>query len=250
MVNSSYADPLGIQILRRLIESGSTHVVTTDEALQVARELGISTRHGQKLLSQLSESGWLHRLKYGLYVIRLPGEPPSAHPFEIATRLAEPAAISHWSALHHWGLVDQVPFAITASTPRAIVPPSARGRAAREERARGGHAAWDIDGVRYEFVRIPARDLFGAEQVWVDGSTSVPVFDRERSVLDAFVHLKGFGTGGLGEELVATHADSLDAEKLLDYAEVMGRPFVIARVQRALKAVEGTSPSRPESAGT
>jgi len=33
----------------------------------------------------------------------------SAHEFEIAMALAHPAAISHWSALHHHGLTEQAP---------------------------------------------------------------------------------------------------------------------------------------------
>jgi predicted transcriptional regulator of viral defense system len=245
MTATSYSDSLGMQLLRRLTEDGSTQVVTTAEALQAADELGISTRHAYKLLSQLSHSGWLQRLKYGLYVPQLPGGPPSAHPFAIATRLAEPAAISHWSALHHWGLVDQVPFSVTASTPRSIVPPSARHSAPPDESASKRHAAWVIDGARYEFIRISARDLFGIEQVWVDGSTAVPMFDRERSVLDAFVHLKGFGAGGLGDELVATHIDDLDTTRLLDYAEEMDRPLVLARVRRTLDAAEKRTTSDP-----
>jgi predicted transcriptional regulator of viral defense system len=245
MTSPAHSDPLGIQLLRRLTEDGSTQVVTTAEALHAAQDLGISTRHAYKLLSQLSHSGWLQRLKYGLYVPQLPGGPPSAHPFAIATRLAEPAAISHWSALHHWGLVDQVPFSVTASTPRSIVPPSARHSARSDESASKRHAAWVIDGARYEFIRIPARDLFGIEQVWVDASTAIPIFDRERSVLDAFVHLKGFGVGGLGDELVATHTDALDPERLLGYAEEMGRPLVLARVRRALDAAEKRTTSDP-----
>lgn len=224
-----------MQLLRRLTADGSTQVVTTAEALQAAHELGISTAHAYKLLSQMSHSDWLQRLKYGLYVPHLPGSPP-AHSFAIATRLAEPAAISHWSALHHWGLVDQVPFGVTASTPRSIVPPSARRPTLSDESASKRHAAWVIDGVRYEFIRIPARDLFGIEQVWVDASTAVTMFDRERAVLDAFVHFKGFGAGGLGDELVATHSDDLDTRRLLSYAAEMGRPLVLARVRRALDA--------------
>lgn len=248
MTDHTYSERLGVQLLRRLTERATTPVVTTADALQAAEEMGISRSHAYKLLSQLSHSGWLERLKYGLYVPQLPGGPPSAHPFAIATRLAEPAAISHWSALHHWGLVDQVPFSVTASTPKSVVPPSARRSARSDPSPPKRHAAWVIDGTRYEFIRIPERDLFGTEKVWVDGSTAVPIFDRERSVLDAFVHLKGFGAGHLGDELVATHGDDLDTQKLVSYAEEMGRPLVLKRVHRAVDASEKGKSLDPESA--
>jgi len=156
------------------------------------------------------------------------------HSFAIATHLTRPSAISHWSALQHWGLVEQVPFVVTASTPKVVVTPEMRQKRPVASARRHEHAAWVIDGLRYEFTRIRAEDMFGIDQVWVDARTQVPMFDKERALLDAFVHLRGFGAGGLGGEILAEHSQEIDQEKLIRYAEEMGRPRVSARVRSAL----------------
>jgi predicted transcriptional regulator of viral defense system len=109
-----------------------------------------------------------------------------------------------------------------------------RHRPAEVPTRRREHGAWVLDGIRYEFIRIRPEDMFGIEEVWVDARTRVPMFDRERALLDAFVHLRGFGAGGLGEQILGEHPDQIDREALLRYAEQMARPRVLDRVRRAL----------------
>jgi hypothetical protein len=102
------------------------------------------------------------------------------------------------------------------------------------------HGAWIVDGVRYEFIRIRPRDMFGIADVWVDARTQVPMLDRERALLDAYVHLRGFGAGGLGDQVLAEHLRELDTDRLLRYAKQMGRPRVSARVESALARAAGS----------
>jgi predicted transcriptional regulator of viral defense system len=165
------------------------------------------------------------------------------HSFAIATHLVRPSAISHWSALQHWGLVEQVPFVVTASTPKVVVTPDMRRKPTDKPVPRLERGAWVIDGVRYEFIRIRAQDMFGIDQVWVDARTQVPMFDKERALLDAFVHFRGLGAGGLGEQILAEHLQELDADKLLRYAERMGRPKVSARVGAAVARAASSRPA-------
>ena len=66
----------------------------------------------------------------------IPGVTPT-HEFEIAMALVNPAVISHWSALHHYGLTEQIPrkvFVLTTVT--ASVP---RLRGTRASQANGGY---------------------------------------------------------------------------------------------------------------
>lgn len=238
-----YASTSGIRLVE-LIAQEHGEVFAVDEAIEAARRLDISRSHTYKLLHKLTRSGFLRRLPTGVYVIASSiagGAEP--HVFAIATHLVRPSAISRWSALHHWGLVEQVPFTVTASTPKVVVTPDMRlGGSPTEDRR--GHAAWVIDGIRYEFTRIRSQDMFGVAQVWVDARTQVPMFDKERAVLDAFVQFRQFGAGGLGKQLLAEHGDELDREQLLVYAREMGRPRVVERVRSALLELGRAESSR------
>src|SRR5262244_3350431 len=93
-----YSESLGLNFLRE--QAGEGHFIfTTKEARAIADRLGISEGHLRKLLHQLVASGWLIRLRDGLYAGtgKLSGE-IDIHPFAIATHLVTPSAISHWSA--------------------------------------------------------------------------------------------------------------------------------------------------------
>src|SRR5438105_971499 len=198
---AGYAGISGIRLLEALVEQHGV-VFTAGEAVERAGSLGISASYAYKLLHEMTKSGYLRRLPKALYAVQSPiagGVEP--HSFAIATHLVRPSAISHWSALHHWGLVEQVPFTVTASTPKSVVTPEMRQQTSAPAEGRRGHTAWVIDGVRYEFTRIRSQDMFGIAQVWVDARTQVPMFDKERAVLDAFVQFRQFGGGGLGKQL-------------------------------------------------
>jgi predicted transcriptional regulator of viral defense system len=232
--SGDYAGISGIRLLEHVVEAHG-ELFATDEVVEGAQSLGLSRTHAYKLLHELTRSGYLRRLPKGLYVVKSPiagGVAP--HSFAIATHLVRPSAISHWSALQYWALVHQVPFVVTASTPKVVVTPEMRQKEPKRSSKRREHAAWVVDGVRYEFIRIRPEDMFGIEQVWVDSRTRVPIFDRERALLDAFLHLRGFGAGGLGGQILTEHLQEIDRDKLLRYAERMGRPRVLARVRLAL----------------
>lgn len=66
-------------------------------------------------------------MRRGLYTtIGMESVANITHSFLIATHLVQPSAISHWSALQHHGLTEQIPQIITASTPTKVVTPSMR----------------------------------------------------------------------------------------------------------------------------
>ncbi len=223
-------DTRGLRFLDALAERGSGPF-SSAEAVESAGELGLTRAHAYMLLSRLTASGYLRRLKGGLYALghRL-GSEGSPHSFAIATRLVRPSAISHWSALHYWDLIDQVPMAVTASTPKLVTPPEVRATHPRK-----GHAAWVIDGSRYEYVKIPHDHMFGIAEEWVDDRTQVPIFDKERALLDAFIHFRGFGRGGLGPQIVRESRDQLDLDKLRAYAKRIGRAAPVKRIESAIQ---------------
>src|SRR5690348_13984319 len=94
---AGYAGITGIRLLERLSELHG-ELFGSDDAVEAAGSLGITSSHTYKLLHELTRSGYIRRLAKGLYVVQSPlagGVAP--HTFAIATRLVRPSAISHWS---------------------------------------------------------------------------------------------------------------------------------------------------------
>jgi len=85
------------ELVRALAAEGD-RVFTVDRARELAPQAGLSASYLRQALHHLARSGWLVRLRKGLYTLSAatPGAIP-AHEFEIAMALVHPAAISHWS---------------------------------------------------------------------------------------------------------------------------------------------------------
>jgi len=203
------------RLLSALVEQGLV-VFSIDEARRVAEQEAIPARSVMPLLMNLNRSGWISRLRRGLYVLSGPVlGAASVHSFTIATHLVTPSAISHWSALHYHGLTEQIPRVVTAFTSKAVVTPDMRRPAATDHRRKH---AWTIQGVRYEFVTVRPEHFFGIEQVWVDEQSRVPITDRERTVLETFISPRTFGGTGQAMGVVREHLDSIQTDKLISYA--------------------------------
>src|SRR5213594_4509166 len=81
-----YTSP-GTELVRRLAERGE-RIFTVKEAGQVASKVGLSAGYLHEGLHHLARSGWIVRLRKGLYALSgaVPGASP-AHEFEIAMAL-------------------------------------------------------------------------------------------------------------------------------------------------------------------
>jgi predicted transcriptional regulator of viral defense system len=239
-IQAAYGETLGIRLLQELAARG-LFIFSIEEAKMVAGDLGIDEGYGPQLLSQLVTGGWLRRLRRGLYagLGRLPGW-VDVHPFAVATRLVSPAAISHWSALHHHGLTEQVPRHVTASTPRKVVTPSMRAPSAAQRREgrkageEGGKHLWETNGVAYEYFTVTRDRFFGIEEIWVDEHFRVPIYDKERSLLDGFVAPRVFGSLSEPLGILEEHLGSLDLEKMVGYAVRLGKASIARRLGWAL----------------
>lgn len=219
-----YGDPLGTQLVT-MLESGSVDPFTSGDAEREAALLGISRGHTLKLLTQLTAAGRLTRLKKGLYALNNPAtKQPRAHPFAIGTALVTPSAVSHWSALQHWGMTEQIPGTVTLSSPRRTYPPSG------DTTPPGEHRAWLVAGARYQVVSVVTAKFFGITDVWIDERSRVPVFDRERALLDAFQHFHIFGSLSAGLSILDEHLTELDLNLLARYALRLEVTAVIKRV--------------------
>ena len=222
----------GMTLLRAAIADGK-YIFTTEDAIKMAKAQAISLPQLNKIISILTAKEWLFRVRRGLYIITnsLPGEFRTP-PFAIATSLVQPSAISHWSAMQFHGLTEQIPQTITASTPKKIVFPSMRKLVSD---SRSTKHVWEVANTQYEYITIKPEQFFGIDNVWIDERFCVPITDKERTLLDLFVHSKMFG--GMGEALGALEASlsNIDITKLVDYAIKFNKKSVVKRIGWALE---------------
>jgi predicted transcriptional regulator of viral defense system len=227
----AYSNTKGLQLLQELSRQG-LFIFTVSDARTQSSRIGISDNYLSQLLGHLEKAGWVVRLRRGLYAGTgsLPGG-IRVHPFAIATRLAEPSAISHWSAMSHHGFTDQIPHVVTALTSKKVVTPTMRDSRGKKS----GKHAWEVAGIRYEYVSVIPDHFFGIEEVWVDEKFRVPITDKERTILETFISPRLFGGIGEGLQTLEEHIHELDLEKLIGYAVRYGKASLSKRLGWALE---------------
>lgn len=225
----AYGDSAGIRFLTA-VDGNGIDPFTVAEAIRRGTLLGLSQRHVITLLHRLATAGLLTRVKKGLYSVNDPvTRTPRAHPFAIGTALVAPSAVSHWSALQHWGLSEQVPNTITLSSPTRTYPPGDVGQITK------GRPAWVVAGIHYEAISVTKERFFGITQVWVNERNQVPIFDRERALLDVFHHFHIFGSLSTGMDILEKHLTDINVSRLVQYSLQLQVTAVIKRVGWALE---------------
>jgi predicted transcriptional regulator of viral defense system len=152
-------------------------------------------------------------LRKGLYALSstVPGVTP-AHEFEIAMALVEPAAISHWSALHYHGLTEQTPRNVSVlTTTEASVP---RMRGAKASLGRQGFLVGDTI---YRFIQVKPERFFGTERVWV-GEARVTITDPERTLLDGLAMPQHCGDFAEVLHAFQVRGAHLNLKRIIEYA--------------------------------
>ena len=207
---------VGIDLVRLLAHEGN-HIFTTARARELAPNVGLNDPYLCESLYHLRRNGWIVPLRRGLYALSstIPGL-SFAHEYEIAMALAAPAAISHWSALHHHGLTEQIPRKIfVLTTTDSSVP---RKRTPETCDAAGGYP---VDATEYQFIQVRPERFFGIEKVWA-GEARVSMTSLERTLLDGLVRPQH--CGGFGEVLHAFREAKLrlDVERIAGDAPQLG----------------------------
>ncbi|MDA1347695.1 MAG: hypothetical protein O3A47_02335 [Chloroflexi bacterium] len=229
-----YGKSIGLRLLSAL-ESTGIDPFTSSLAVQESAALGLTQRHTVSILHRLVAAQWLTRVKKGVYAINDPvTKAPRAHPFAIGTALVTPSTVSHWSALQHWGLTDQIPVTVTLSSSRRTFPPAYDSQHTRSR------PAWIVAGTRYEVIAITKARFFGISQVWVNERNQVPIFDRERALLDAFHHFHVFGSLSVALEILENHLADIDLTRLVRYARQLSVAAVVKRIGWALERLEAS----------
>lgn len=222
----------GVRLLHQLRLNGK-RVFDMEDVARVASLEKIPPNQLRKLLFTLAKQGRIARLRRGLYTtIGMESVANITHSFVIATHLVQPSAISHWSALQHHGLTEQVPQIITASTPSKVVTPSMRKKNLNDVKHKH---IWQIADIRYEYINIKQKHFFGIEKIWLDENSQVQITDKERTLLDVFIYPKMFG--GMGEALgiLENSLATIDIQKLVNYAVRYDKKSLIKRLGWALE---------------
>jgi predicted transcriptional regulator of viral defense system len=240
---SSYGRAAGLRLLDRLPDTG---VFRAADALAAGEQLHLSETHVRKLLHQLTSAGWLARLEHGLYA---PADrtthAPKAHPFTVATSLVQPSAVSHWSALAHWQLTEQIPQVVTVTAPRRGIDRSRRRRVRARETG-----LWQVADQRFRVVFVRPEHFFGAKDIWVAETERVQVFEPERAALDTLQHFHVFGSLGPALELFSEHLSELDVDRLAEYATRLRVDAVMRRLGWLLEHLGAAPAARERLAAT
>jgi predicted transcriptional regulator of viral defense system len=202
----------GVELVRKLASEGD-RVFTSARARELAPDVGLSEGYLRQALHHLAKSGWVIRLRKGLYALSstVPGVTP-AHEFEIAMALVDPAAISHWSALHHHGLTEQTPRKVFVLTTTEASVPRARGA-----KAKGASGGISVGGMSYQFVQVRPERFFGLQKMWV-GEARVTITDPERTLLDGLTMPQYCGDFAEVLHAFEVRGTDLDLERITEYA--------------------------------
>ena len=207
---------VGIELIRLLAYEGD-RIFTTDRARELAPRVGLKDAYLGESLYHLRRNNWIVPLRRGLYALSptVPGV-AAAHEFEIAMALVDPAAISHWSALHHHGLTEQIPRDVFVLTTTGTWIP--RPRKNRQGQLGGGYQVGDTT---YRFLQIKPNHFFGAEKVWV-GDARVSVTDLERTLLDGLYTPQRCGDFAEVLHAFQLGMNRLNTERITEYAIRLG----------------------------
>ena len=203
---------VGIELVRLLATEGN-RIFSTDRARELAPRVGLKDAYLWESLYHLRQNGWIVSLRRGLYALSstVPGVTP-AHEFEIAMALIAPAAISHWSALHHHGLTEQTPRKVFVLTTTDVSAPRMRRTESRQT-GQGFH----VGDTTYQFVRVKPERFFGTEKVWI-GEARVTITDPERTLLDGLTMPQYCGDFAEVLHAFEVRSAELDLQRIIEYA--------------------------------
>ena len=203
---------VGIELIRRIAAEG-VRIFSTEQARELAHEVGLKKPYLLEALYHLRRNGWIVPLRRGLYALSasVPGVTP-AHEFEVAMALVRPAAISHWSALHHHGLTEQTPRKIFMLTRTDASVPRVRG-----VKARGASNEYPVGDTLYHFVQVKPERYFGTEMVWIQ-EARVTITDPERTLLDGLSMPQYCGDFAEVLHVFKVRGEKLDVKQIVEYA--------------------------------
>jgi len=196
------------QKIHSLSKNGNTF--TFSDAIDI---LGSDKNITKVILSRLESNGWIERIEKGKYIIIPLGSEKGKyafHEFAIASMLVRPYCISYWSALHYYGMTEQIPNTVFIQTT-----------------ARKKNQHLKIFGTSFQIIRLKQEKMFGIRNEWIE-ETKINIVNREKSIIDCLD--RPDLSGGMHGVATAIKEHELNIVALSEYAIVIGNTAVIRRL--------------------
>lgn len=189
------------ELLENLIAKHGT-IVTFDDILAES-EAWWDYKQSKNLITKLVKHGWLIRIKKGLYVISDLSNRGflSLSSYVVANLLVQNSYVSFESALHHYGMFDQLTNTIISVSLKT-------------------YKTTQIQNIEYRFVKTKSDYYFGWHEVNID-QTTARIATAEKALIDMIHFHRSTYTIDLVIEKLREHKNDLDFSKLNEYAGKM-----------------------------
>jgi len=188
---------------------------TVEEAIHI---LKLPRKKVAKLLPYFAESGWLKRLKRGLYLpVPLEAKSPALwteDDWVVAAKMFEPCYIGGWSAALHWGFTDQLFNSTVVYTTKRV-----------------RKCEMNIGAFDFVIRTVGKGRFFGLTPVW-RGRTKMMVSDSSRTIVDILAAPALGGGIRHGSDILAAYFSSehRNDAKLMEYVAIFGNKVVWKRL--------------------
>lgn len=166
--------------------------------------------HALRMIAQLSDAGWLVRIKRGLYQLAdltSLGSLALARP--VVAQLLDPGSyVSFAAALNYHGLHDQLERGYGSCTLKKRL-------------------SADLHGILYYFVTVTESSYFGFDEVTLDRQTARIAYP-EKALIDIVQMERTASSLDHVAEILAIGASSLNLDRLADY--LLRSPLAVLRI--------------------
>jgi predicted transcriptional regulator of viral defense system len=159
---------------------------------EIAAALDAKIGYGYLVAYRMKKAGVLHEIEKGKYSLE-------SDPFMVASWITWPSYISCLSALHYWGLTEQLPFTIHVVTTRKRKKKSVA-----------------FGGAKIEFIHLKKSSFLGFKKVPYHGS-EIFIAEKEKAIVDALAARKM--SLGAAASLVEKNKGKVSVRKLLLFAK-------------------------------
>jgi len=201
--------------IKGLAELVQDEPVFTSSLLKVA---GIKTSQIELQLVRWVKSGYLLKLRRGVYVLGKPYRKIEPHPFLIANRLQRGSYVSFQSALAYYDLIpEHVPVITSVTTGRPETVQTSLGS--------------------FIFRHLKTSMFSGFKQVKIADRQQAVIATSEKALVDLLYATADSDSDGYIKELRLQNAESLSADELRRYTEATGSWKVKRAVEKILKSI-------------
>jgi len=192
----------------------------------IMKLLGISYSKASHLLAYWAATGWLTRIKKGLYsTVPLGTENPKSRvedPWIVANKIFRPCFIGGWSACEHWGLTEQIFDSIVVFTSQRI----------RQNKVK-------IQQTTFILKPVSQKKFFGTKSIWRQ-QTKLKISDPTRTIVD--ILNDPYIGGGMRHiaEIIANYFGSelREDSKLIEYIEQINNKTIYKRLGYLIGALK------------